>query len=182
MDDIGRAINKLSGDIHKVAKRQYDRAAAETQQRARDEMIAIVSVTFEKAAAYSNLIMLSGYAGAFAIWSYTRDQLAARASITIAISLATSLMAFVVFEIYKMIVHARIGLKQRNLLIKKQTADAFLNSLEQLRYEINENGLKWLMPTWITLSSIAVISAVFAMALLFYNFFAILIGFSQWPS
>src|SRR5436190_19873537 len=41
----------------------------------RNTVIEIQSKLFDRAAAYSNLIMLGGYAGAFTIWANTKAQL-----------------------------------------------------------------------------------------------------------
>ena len=74
-------------------KRQID-LVVETQIR-------IIAGSYEKANAYTNLIILAGYAGLFALWQFTKDHLSRTQSTISALLLLTSIVIFVLFEIYK---------------------------------------------------------------------------------
>ena len=70
-------------------------AEKEAARQAREATIEIQAAAYDRAAAYSNLILLGGYAGAFALWAYTRDLLTPKATILIALLLAISLATFI---------------------------------------------------------------------------------------
>lgn len=63
--------------------------------------IKIIAGAYEKAIAYTNLIMIAGYAGLVALWQFTKDNLSRREVIITALLTISSLAVFVVFEIYK---------------------------------------------------------------------------------
>ncbi len=74
-------------------KRQID-LAVEIQIR-------IIAGAYEKANAYTNLIILAGYAGLFALWQFTKENLSRTQVIVSALLTLTSITIFVLFEIYK---------------------------------------------------------------------------------
>ena len=55
-----------------IAKAAQEKAEADAE-RVRQMVIDIQTKAFDRASAYTNLLMLGGYAGAFAIWNFTRD-------------------------------------------------------------------------------------------------------------
>lgn len=174
-DKFGTAISKMAED-------QQRRRAEEIASKVRAFQIEILSTTFDKGMAYTNVIVLGGYAGAAGIWSFTKDDLPEKATAIVATLLTISLTAFVIFEIYKMVSATRAGLAQREILISETDPDKFLRRFEELRQKTNRDGLKFMMPIWIVQLIIAVCGALGAIALLLYNFFAIIFHFTQWPS
>ena len=57
--------------------------------------------------AYTNIIILAGYAGFFAIWNFTKPQLSNEQILWSALLMCISLMSFVAFEIYGMILRSK---------------------------------------------------------------------------
>src|SRR5258706_2297278 len=96
--------------------KEVRRILAENQTRA-----------FDKEAAYANLILIAGYAGAFTIWNFTRAQMTPKGIATVALLLAASLTVFVFFEIYKMGRFMTEALKVRELVLKHPQPADFLN-------------------------------------------------------
>lgn len=66
-----------------------------------ETQIRIIAGSYEKANAYTNLIILAGYAGLFALWQFTRDILSRTQVLTAALLILISIVVFVIFEIYK---------------------------------------------------------------------------------
>src|SRR5258708_37946291 len=66
-----------------------------------DIQIRIIAGAYEKANAYTNLIILAGYAGLFALWQFTKDYLSRTQVLVSALLTLTSITIFVLFEIYK---------------------------------------------------------------------------------
>jgi hypothetical protein len=151
-------------------------------ERQKDEMAKMLSITFDKGMAYTNLIILGGYAGAFTIWNFTKDSLHERAEIWVAMLLCISLLTFISFEVFKMIYGVTDALQARNLIVKQLPANEFLKEFEDLRNSGNRKGMRVMLPVWVVQLSIAVASALAEFGILLYNFFAILISLPQWPT
>lgn len=60
----------------------------------------IVLTTYEQARSYSNIIMMGGYAGLFAIWSFTKTELVQWQVVSVGLLALVSILLFVLFEIY----------------------------------------------------------------------------------
>ena len=60
----------------------------------------IVLSSYEQSKSYSNIIMMGGYAGIFAIWSFTKADLEQWQSMTVGLLAILSVFSFVLFEIY----------------------------------------------------------------------------------
>ena len=78
----------------------------------------ILLQVYESATAYSNLIIIAGYAGAFAVWQFVKSDLNPSAMMWAGTLLLISTVTFISFELYKMISHAlvfrRIGTLLQN--------------------------------------------------------------------
>ncbi len=60
----------------------------------------LIISNYEQGKSYSNIIMLGGYAGLFAIWNFTKEYLEKWQSISIGLLTLFSVLIFVLFEIY----------------------------------------------------------------------------------
>jgi hypothetical protein len=155
--------------------------AAEEQRRNVLEAISeITSKTYDRAVAYTNLVILAGFAGSFAIWNNVRDHLLLRANIVIAGLLGISLCFFVFFEIFKAVLTARQFMRTRNILVMEGTPEEFFAKLK-LAKAAETKLMLLLMPVWAVSLTVCLISAVGAVIVLFYNFFALLAGLPLWP-
>ncbi|RYG55320.1 MAG: hypothetical protein EON56_05815, partial [Alphaproteobacteria bacterium] len=93
------AIQGLSAAISQQAQKDAEAA----QRKVVDLLSEVQGRLIDRAAAYTNLILIGGYAGLFAIWSATRASLPMKANIAVAAALTLSLAFFLGFEVYKMI-------------------------------------------------------------------------------
>jgi hypothetical protein len=152
----------------------------EAARQAREAMIEVLTVSFDKAVAYVNVIILAGYAGSFTSWAYTRDQLSPNATILVALLLGVSLAFFVFFEVFKMLFIHRHNTKQAKLLHADHEARVFLERLRTLQSAAPQSTL-WFMRIWGAVTAVSVISGLCAVGILFYNFFALLFGSPLWP-
>jgi hypothetical protein len=148
--------------------------------KARAALIEITTKTYDKAAAFTNIIMVAGYAAAFTIWAYTRAQLPPRANIIVALALLVSVVTFVAFEVLKMVVSARIFMRTRKVLVASSTPTAFLRAVEEAKRS-DERTLLRFMPIWRVVLTVCALAALVAFLLLLYNFVALLLGWPQWP-
>lgn len=60
----------------------------------------VVVSSYEQAKSYSNIIMMGGYAGLFAIWNFTKSDLARWQSMSVGLLALISVFTFVLFELY----------------------------------------------------------------------------------
>jgi len=140
----------------------------------RDLWVAIHCKGYEKAVLYTNLIMVGGYAGAFAIWNITSDTLSKSANAWVGLLLVISLSVFVFFEIYKMIYFSRHELDLSSILAKNLPRDAFVKEVER-RDKAMELERTWVMlPVWVASLSISVLTALAAGAILICSFVSVI--------
>jgi hypothetical protein len=71
-----------------------------------DQVVKAQIQVFEKAQAYSNALMLGGYAGIFAVWTFSRDVLTPRTTNAAIVLVGVSLILYVSWEIFGVIQRA----------------------------------------------------------------------------
>ena len=158
-----------------IAKAAQEKAEADAE-RVRHTLIDIQTKIFDRAAAYTNLIMLGGYAGGFAIWNFTREILGKQAEVWVALLLTISLATFIFFEVFKMIYLSGTVLKQRAIFTKALSPGQFSAELRELEQSENKRITKWLMPVWIASLVVAVPTAIGAIGICLWNFVTALLS------
>lgn len=142
----------------------------EAADKVKDRMIEMHSRVYDRAAAYTNLIVIGGYAGAFAIWNFTRAQLTNRTTIAVAIFLGLSLTAFIFFEVYKMTINGRTIFKFNEVMKGDPGPIEFLRRYKVYEVEMSKRNIGF-QKIWVGCLGFCVIMALIALAILFYNFF-----------
>jgi hypothetical protein len=99
----------------------------------------------------------------------------------VALLLGISLITFVLFEVYKMVVTHRAFLKQGRILAGGYEPRDFLARLEALKIQASESSVTF-MRMWGAVMVICVGAGLAAVGVLFYNFFALLLGLPLWPT
>ncbi len=98
-------------ELQEAFRASVAKAQQEATERQKNEMIdtltKIMTAAYSQAMAYTNVVIIAGYAAAFTIWNFTRAYLPEPTVLWIALLLTISAAVFVAFEIYKMIVNAR---------------------------------------------------------------------------
>jgi hypothetical protein len=176
----GQAINAMSEAIKIMQQEAQAKALAEQQDKLQKFLLEVHTKIFEKAQAYVNVITIAGYAGAFAIWSAIRPSLPLKANITVALSLGVSLVAFVLWEVFGMVVRASNFQKMRPLLLEQIAPEKFFEKLKKLQ-EAEARANVRLTRIWSVVLFFCLVTALFAIGILFYNFFAILVKLPLWP-
>lgn len=96
----GQAIRRLEAELLKLLK-ERDR---EANAVAMDGLRELVVELYAQAAAYTNLVIVAGYAGAFAVWQFVDKFISVKARMWSALLLVISLALFVGYEIQNMVV------------------------------------------------------------------------------
>ena len=96
MTDIEKTVQTLAAKVQE----------AERQQRI-DVIIKVTSALFDKAVAYTNVIILAGYAAFFAVWSTMKVSMSKSEMLLTAFCITFSLVFFVFWEVTKMIINSK---------------------------------------------------------------------------
>lgn len=138
-----------------------------------DAQIKILSASYEQQKAYTNLIIVAGYAGLFALWQLNRDHIGRRLGLTAALLLLLSISIFVIAEIYR--AHFVGKLIRRYYQAVQKARDAS-PSLEAINFALTEfdqcqrnesakSASWWIFVFWATM-----VSGVAAAILLLVSF------------
>lgn len=133
---------------------------------------------FEKAQAYTNAILVAGYAGIFGLWTFAKPAMTPRATNWTVILAGASLLCFITWEILQMIWRAVAAEKFAKLVDKSpnQFFELLTGQEADNRRVTARNQAIWkavLLPT---------VGLAYAAALiLIYNAAAGIFGFPQWP-
>lgn len=104
-------MNNPLGNFHRTIGETAQQRAIQEQEAAiekqKEFFIEFGSSLFSRAAAYTNIIILAGYAGIFTIWNFTQRILPDLIVAIVGVLLLLSLFAFISFEIFKMISNAK---------------------------------------------------------------------------
>jgi hypothetical protein len=137
----------------------------EAQQR-------LVMVSYDKAATYTAVIIFGGYAGMFALWQLTKEYLSKSQALWAALLVLVSLVAFVLFEVGKMVLVARLTFSKVRVLNShevKSNPQSFLRMLEDI--ERTQSAVLFpFMVAWAVAVSICVLGALSAVGILGYAF------------
>ena len=72
-----------------------------------DEVIKWQMQVFERGQAFSNAMVVAGYAGIFGLWTFARPVLTDRTTDVVALLVGTSLFVYISWSLYEMIVRAK---------------------------------------------------------------------------
>lgn len=152
-------------------------ASADMKQRM-DDLIKANMQFFERGQAYSTAIMVAGYAGVFGLLAYSKDQLSHKAVDVISLSLAFSILLYIGWEIFGMLLRSCAANRFQKLI--SESPNRFFELLPQYdevsRRVAGKVTVAWHIVLWPT-----ILTGFFAGLLLIYNLLAHLIGFAEWP-
>jgi hypothetical protein len=139
--------------VESVGKRQQ-RLEQEQRERHIEFLTDLLSAVYDKGATYIALVTGAGYVGFFAIWGWVQPYLARWEVLTTALLLGFSLLVFIVWQIYAMML---MGLQQHRFAKAIGTApekfDAAVKSHEDAEAKTRVR-LAWLWPLVLGLSAL----------------------------
>ena len=163
----GDQLNKL---LQQAALHEQRRQATQLA----DAQVKLMTVLFDKASAYTNLIILGAYAGFFGLWQITKEYLSKPQALWAALLMLISLLFFVVFEIVKMVVIQRSITAKTAALKKPETQQSpaalakVLGEIDQTHERVNYRFMRY----WVFTMVVTVGSGIAATAVLCYAFIA----------
>ena len=130
----------------------------------------LVAHTFTQAQAYTNVVLLAGYAGFFAIWAFLKPDLSKGQVFWSGLLIALSLATYVLWEVYQSFSRSRSILGLANAVA---TPERFHELLE--RYRVAEQDrLIQMRRAWVVAFSVTVVSGVLAILVLLAAFVQVL--------
>lgn len=159
------------------------RQAAEKQQievgeKIIETQIKIVTASYDKAAAYNNVIIVAGYAAFFGLWSITKVYFSRDLAVWAALLMCISLATYAFFQVYQMaFVSHSLHKKYLSLRdkLRDKPAQIVLAELTKLEEE-NKRALLRFLPAWRIHLFIAVSTGLLAFLLLAYAYIAALLS------
>ena len=154
-------------DFEKTVQGLVDKAQKnETDQRI-DIMIKVASALYDKAVAYTNVIILAGYAAFFTVWSTMKAKMSHREMLVAAFCITFSLVFFVFWEVTKMIVNSKSLTGLLNVLkAPPQEFDQRLAEQQKADQRLNIRLLRF----WIVILVFTVVPGLIAAAVLLWSF------------
>lgn len=132
---------------------------------------------YDKAIAYNNAVLITGYASFFAIWTIAKPILNSWIAITSILLMIFSVTIFVLFEIYKMY-QANHNLSEyqtaAQLLQQHRNLEAFNSAISKIETKQQAKSLVSIQ-IWEWALILTVISALFSIALITGDFVTVLI-------
>lgn len=161
--------NKMLIEIEKKRLQQEQERIASAYA---DAQIKVLSSAFDKSMSYVNFIILGGYAGFFGLWQLTKDFISKQQSLYAALFALTSLVFFISFELYKMVVSHRSMIRQSKVLYSNEcrsNPQLLLDEINKLQ-SVQERSTPKFMRIWAITFFIAIISALTGAGILGYAF------------
>lgn len=143
-------------------------------QAAIEAQVKVLSATFDKSAAYTNLIILAAYAGFFGLWQLTKDYLTKELALWSALLMLVSVVIFVAFEVIKMVV-IQHNFMDRVKVLKSPEVQRDPRALESAFQElgvVHERVLYHFMRFWVGALVATILTGMAAASLLGYAFIA----------
>ncbi|MCB4771181.1 hypothetical protein LGR54_21455, partial [Ancylobacter sp. Lp-2] len=181
-EEILKRLESIEHDIAAIKNGERVRQLTDklgdldAQKRAhQDIIVSLHAAPFEKATGYMNVITLAGYAGCFALWTVIQGDLSRHRNAWIALFLGTSLVAFVVFEVYKMAASA-IAMRHIYRLVRSTAPPAdYLEIKDKLTFAQRLTQISE-YPIWVTSLTVSTSTGIIAAIILFWNYVRIVLG------
>jgi hypothetical protein len=95
----GKIVQRVAEELSKLLNER----SREKDLQAMDKMRELVVSLYREGTAYTNLVIVAGYAGAFAIWHFMGSSISVKARFWSALLILLSILCFAAFEVQKMI-------------------------------------------------------------------------------
>ncbi|MEY4713332.1 MAG: hypothetical protein RIS88_2782 [Pseudomonadota bacterium] len=162
----------MQENVHELIRRARAEEDERRAAKVAEAQLKLLTVAFDKATAYTNMLILAGYAGFFGLWQLSKDYLTHKQTLAAALLALASLTVFVLFEVSKMvIVHMRI-LKQTRILTAPSTSssrETYVAALEKLA-SAHDSVSYWDKASWFATLVVTTVTGLAAVGVLGYSF------------
>lgn len=158
--------------LQDVIRQAAEKQQIEVGEKIIETQIKIITASYDKAAAFNNVIIIAGYAAFFGLWTFTKAYISKDQALWAALFMCISMATFVFFQVYQMTLTAQnlhkkyLSLDER---LKGKTAQAVLAELKKLDEE-NKRAILRFLPIWRIHLLIAVSTGLLGFAMLAYAY------------
>jgi DNA transposition AAA+ family ATPase len=164
--------------IEKLAKEAEERRQKELVDKLVETQTKVVTASYDRATAYTNVIIVAGYAAFFGLWTLTKTYISKPLALWAALLMAFSAATFMIFEVYKMFWTGRALSEQFLTLsdrIKDKPPQAALAEFQKLETDMKRMTLRFL-PVWRIVLLLVVSTGFGAIGLLGFAFIRALLA------
>jgi len=166
------AISSLQQQIGKLAQAEQRRQLDEQVQKMQEVEIRTISTLFDKAATYTNVFVIGGYAAFWGLWTATKQYLMPFQVILSALLMLASVATFVFFEVYKQHCTSMANIKRLRVLRtpeNQSSPEKYLQALKEFQSDGERTNVQfvrvWAVTFYITvgaaLAAVAVLGTAF---------------------
>jgi hypothetical protein len=160
--------SNLSELLQAAAMQEQERIASQIAE-ANEKLL---SLAYDKAATYTTIIIFGGYAGLFGIWQLTKEYLSKDQALWSALLIMISLLAFVLFEVFKMIFTTRAFMSKAKVLnqpLVRNNPQRLIAALQDLE-NVQKAQLGNFMVVWAVAVTVCLAGALVATGILAFAF------------
>lgn len=154
-------------DYQNLAKLRHQQEIEHDQKKRLDALISVSSPLFDKAATYTNVVVMAGYLGFFTVWSNMSDFLSDKEMLISALGITVSLIFFVFWEVFKMIISYRSHARMMKVI--NTTTNNFEMEYEKLIKKEQVAAIK-IKQVWYPVLGIVVLSGLIGSITLLVSF------------
>jgi uncharacterized membrane protein len=154
-------------DIQKIAEELAKKALERDKDERVEVLIRVMSAMFDKAMAYTNLILVAGFAGFFAVWGSMKEHLSDVERSLSAFAITISLTIFIFWEVFAMV--ARSKNFKGLLRVLEAPPEKFQAALAKQQQAERLQNI-WTLRIWAVVLVFTVVPALVAAAILIYSF------------
>jgi Predicted membrane protein (DUF2127) len=155
--------------VEDLQRRDLQRQARENTE----SYVKIITALYDKGTAYTNLLLIGGYASFFALWTNTRPLITTNQARWAAILMLISASIFVIFEVYKMLQNTAHLVRYQRILqqnIENEANPAVINeAFREYDHAYNQRRNRLIIP-WFISNCFAVPTALIAVSILLCGF------------
>lgn len=178
MRDLQETLRRLSEQQVQMHRAHQAEQLRRQQQAHVDVLVEVFGRLFDKGVAYTNAVILAGYAAFFAIWAFVREAMPAQLHVVTALLMTISCGTFISWEVYKIVSSAR-SMRQLSSLVHDEPAAAIAAfEAEQKRARRLELAQA---RAWAVVISVAALTG-FSAALLMGGTFVWKLATDLWPA
>jgi len=137
-----------------------------------ETQIKIITAAYDKSTAYTNFVIVAGYATFFGLWTITKAYMSHGQVLWAALLMGFSASSFVLFEVYKMAFVSHAFSKQYLAAIgnlQGKPPAQVLADIQRIEAESSRHALSFL-PVWRVFLLVAVLTALGGIGTLLYAF------------
>lgn len=161
-------MNNIEQQLKIAVENQRQSQIQNKKKETIEILIKVMSASYDKAAAYTNLILIGGYATFFTVWGKMYGELPSFNMKLSALFMSTSVLFFICWEIYKMFFNSD-NLKGLYEITEEKNPEKFLIDLNNYNLNEQKKSLR-LVKIWHFVLVITVIPGVLGGAILIVSF------------